>query len=269
MSVRTAGWFTARVASGPRGRLTGGVPSDGRLDRVREDAPELPRLLVGGEWLPLQLVRNPRARRYILRLQVNGGARVTIPRGGTFIEARRFAERHLEWLARQRQQRAAQAAVPRGWHVGSSILFRGEPVVLALALDAPANRLVFADQAVSVPDLGGDVRPAVERHLWDLARRELPPRVWVLATEHGLSVRRVVVRNQRSRWGSCSPRGTISLNWRLVQAPLWVRDYLVLHELMHLRHMNHSRRFWREVERVCPEFREAERWLKQHGDELR
>ena len=76
------------------------------------------------------------------------------------------------------------------------------------------------------------------------------------------------MRNQRSRWGSCSRRGTISLNWRLVQTPAYVRDYLVLHELAHLKEMNHSRRFWREVERLCPGFREAERWLKQHASLL-
>jgi predicted metal-dependent hydrolase len=75
----------------------------------------------------------------------------------------------------------------------------------------------------------------------------------------------VTVRNQRSRWGSCSRRGTISLNWRLVQTPLFVRDYLVLHELAHLKEMNHSRRFWSEVARLCPDFPEAERWLKQHS----
>jgi predicted metal-dependent hydrolase len=86
-----------------------------------------------------------------------------------------------------------------------------------------------------------------------------------LAARHGLTVRRITVRSQKSRWGSCSRRGTISLNWRLVQAPGFVRDYLVLHELAHLREMNHSRRFWGEVARLCPDYREAERWLKQHS----
>jgi hypothetical protein len=82
-------------------------------------------------------------------------------------------------------------------------------------------------------------------------------------------VRRVTVRNQRSRWGSCSRRGTISLNWRILQAPPAVRDYLILHELMHLREMNRSARFWREVERACPDYKQAERWLKHHSALLR
>ena len=86
-----------------------------------------------------------------------------------------------------------------------------------------------------------------------------------LAAVTGVKVRRVVVRNQRSRWGSCSARGTISLNWRLVQTPDFVRDYIIYHELMHLREMNHSGRFWARVEAVCPGWRAAERWLEQHA----
>ena len=84
-----------------------------------------------------------------------------------------------------------------------------------------------------------------------------------------IRVQRVTVRNQRSRWGSCSRRGTISLNWRLVQTPEFVRDYIVLHELAHLREMNHSPRFWREVARLCPNFAEAEKWLKANAALLR
>jgi predicted metal-dependent hydrolase len=102
-----------------------------------------------------------------------------------------------------------------------------------------------------------------------LAARELPARVLELSARHQLTVRRITIRSQRSRWGSCSRHGTISLNWRLVQAPVFVRDYLVLHELAHLREMNHSPRFWREVARLCPNFAEAERWLKEHAGLLR
>src|SRR5580765_1430672 len=109
------------------------------------------------------------------------------------------------------------------------------------------------------------MRPQVQSFLWGLAARELPARVFELAAGHRVHVSRVTVRNQRSRWGSCSRRGTISLNWRLVQTPLFVRDYIILHELAHLKEMNHSRRFWNEVERLCPEFEKAEKWLKEYS----
>jgi len=81
-------------------------------------------------------------------------------------------------------------------------------------------------------------------------------------------VRQIVVRNQRSRWGSCSASGTISLNWRLIQTPDSVRDYIIHHELVHLQEMNHSPRFWTRVEQSYPAWRDAERWLKQNGSLL-
>jgi predicted metal-dependent hydrolase len=122
---------------------------------------------------------------------------------------------------------------------------------------------------VQVSDSTENLRPDIEDYLWRLAGRELPARALELAALHKFQVRRVAVRDQRSRWGSCSRLGTISLNWRLVQTPVLVRDYIILHELAHLKQMNHSRRFWAEVQRLCPEFRQAERWLKQHAELLR
>ena len=88
------------------------------------------------------------------------------------------------------------------------------------------------------------------------------------ALSDGVLGQQISVRNQRSRWGSCSAGGTISLNWRLVQTPDFVRDYIIYHELMHLKEMNHSNRFWTRVEEVCPHWRDAERWLKRQPGDL-
>ena len=136
-------------------------------------------------------------------------------------------------------------------------------------MNGERSMIRFGGEAVKVTDHGADLRPAIERHLWRLAAKELPPRVLEYTTLHQLPVRRISVRNQRSRWGSCSRRGTISLNWRLIQTPAFVRDYILIHEIMHLREMNHSSRFWREVERACPDYETAERWLKQHSTLLK
>jgi len=223
----------------------------------------------GGWRVSVVFVRNPRAGRYILRLQPGGWARVTIPRGGSAAEARRFAERHTPWLKREVERQAANPHRRQQWTVGTEILFCGELVKIEAAGSESSGRIRFGSEEVAVGVGTTDLRPAIERRLWKLAARELPPRVMECAAAHGLAVRRVTVRNQRSRWGSCSRNGTISLNWRLIQAPLFVRDYLILHELMHLRQMNHSRRFWREVERVCPDYKTAERWLNQHAALLR
>ena len=90
-----------------------------------------------------------------------------------------------------------------------------------------------------------------------------------LAALHNVSVHRITVRNQRSRWGSCSRQGTISLNWRLIQAPDHVQEYIILHELMHRREPNHSQRYWQQVAAVCPDYAQAESWLKQHRGLMR
>jgi len=106
--------------------------------------------------------------------------------------------------------------------------------------------------------------PEAIKELRRQAARELPVQLLRLAEHHGLQVSRVSVRNQRSRWGSCSPSGHICLNWRLVLMPDIVRDYVLIHELMHLRRLDHSRHFWRLVAHACPDYQNARRWLREH-----
>src|SRR5262249_15415901 len=151
------------------------------------------------------------------------------------------------------------------WLHGTSILFRGEPVTLQVISHGKDHSVQFSDQSLQVTSAVEDLRAPVERQLWSLAKKELTERTLQLAAQHDPTVTRVLVRTQRSRWGSCSVRKTISLNWRLIQAPPSVRDYLILHELMHLHEMNHSRRFWNLVETACPGYAQAESWLNQHA----
>jgi predicted metal-dependent hydrolase len=171
-------------------------------------------------------VRHRRARRYILRVLPDGSLRVTMPRRGSRREALAFVEASAAWVAEQRERRAAQAATP-----------------------SPRSA----------------IRPLVERWYRRKAARELPTMLMALASAHGIAVARVSVRDQRSRWGACSSRGTITLNWRLIQVPDYVREYVLIHELMHRRELNHSRRFWRLVAGCCPQHLEARRWLKREG----
>jgi predicted metal-dependent hydrolase len=114
----------------------------------------------------------------------------------------------------------------------------------------PGARLVYTPEAVA--------------ELRGRALAELPVQLQRLAREHGLAVSRVTVKNQRSRWGSCSPSGHIYLNWRLVLMPETVRDYVLIHELMHLRRLDHSRHFWRLVKHACPDYEQARRWLREN-----
>lgn len=176
----------------------------------------------------LDLVRHPRARRYVIRVRPDGSVRVTIPRGGSQREAREFAERQRQWIDKHRNQIAQEQARVR-------------------------------DTAA----------PEVEREWRARAARELPARLLELADAHGLRVDRVSVRNQRWRWGSCSRSGHICLNWRLAQMPPPIRDYVMIHELMHLKQMNHSPKFWQLVARACPDYEAARQWLREHARHVR
>jgi predicted metal-dependent hydrolase len=225
-------------------------------------------LTLGSGQIPVLLKRNPKARRYILRVDREGRARVTMPRRGSIADARRFIEANLTWLEKQLQRVATLPKPATEWLVGTELFFRGEQVKIALADAAHGKSVQLGAEIIKVPATAGNLRPVLERRLWKLAAQELPAHVWSHAAAHQERVRRVCVRNQKSRWGSCSRNGTISLNWRLIQTPPFVRDYIILHELMHLRQMNHSPRFWAEVGRVCPDYLSAERWLKQNASLL-
>jgi predicted metal-dependent hydrolase len=175
----------------------------------------------------LVFVRHPRARRYVIRVRPDRSVRVTIPRRGSKREAIEFAQRERAWIATQLERLAARApAVPA----------RAEP---------PPEQM-----------------PTLRRQ----AAQMLPSRLLALADRYGLRPRvaRITIRNQRWRWGSCSSRGCISLNWRLLLVPEWVSDYVMIHELMHLKRMDHSKTFWRLVADACPTYRDARRWLREH-----
>jgi predicted metal-dependent hydrolase len=242
-----------------------------QLDMFRDGRPGVfvpDKWVIGQTEAPVWFVRNPRARRYFLRVRRDGSIRVTIPRGGSLSFAVQFARKHADWIA-QELRRNQHEQQTRTWTEGTEILFRGVPVRIETHLNGGLKLVQFGDQVLPLQPQTMDLRPSIEQHLWLLAGKELSARTLELAAKHGLRVHRVAVRSQRSRWGSCSPRRTISLNWRLIQAPPWVRDYLIVHELMHLREMNHSELFWRWVASACPEFEAAEAWLDGHAHLLR
>jgi predicted metal-dependent hydrolase len=172
---------------------------------------------------PIVFIRHPRAKRYVLRVAADGVVRVTIPRWGSRREAQAFTSTQRAWIDRQLRKLAADKERPKP----------PEPS-------------------------GEELRALIAR-----AKCELPPRLLELAAAHGLTVSRVSIRNQRWRWGSCNRNGHICLNWRLVMMPEWVSDYVLIHELMHLKRMDHSPKFWKLVAAACPNYQEARRWLRR------
>jgi predicted metal-dependent hydrolase len=242
-----------------------------QIDRFKTEPPRKPE--PGEPWLwkhglQVHLVRQPRARRYLLRLEADGVARLVIPRRGSQAEGLRFLERSEAWLLKQWAlwQNRSQTRLP--WTAGTRFLFRGNEVTLGFSNSGGKLQLEFADQVIPLTNALPDYRDAVRRHLRRIAERELPLRTNELALVHDVAIKRVTVRAQKTRWGSCSARGTISLNWRLIQAPSSVVDYLIIHELMHRREMNHSTRYWKLVAAACPDYRTSELWLKKNRLEM-
>ena len=160
-----------------------------------------------------------------MRVTADGTVRVTMPRWGSKREAAAFAEREHAWI--EKQQRRVRSA-------------SGSCARTTDAAGSSGRRRSKARAA----------RPA---------KRELPVRLLELAAQHGLTVTRISIRNQRWRWGSCSRSGHICLNWRLVQMPDAVRDYVLIHELMHLKRMDHSPAFWKLVAAACPDVQRSAR----------
>lgn len=129
------------------------------------------------------------------------------------------------------------------------------------------HRAALALQREQLAGLEPFSREELER-LAALARQVLPRKAERFASVLGVRYGRITIRRQRTRWGSCSARGDLSLNCLLMLAPERVQDYVVVHELCHRKHMDHSPRFWAEVERVMPDWRESRRWLRENGAAL-
>ncbi len=217
----------------------------------------------------VRLRRHRQARRYTLRIQAATREVVlTMPPRGSLREAREFAEKHGGWIAGRlfRLPKAAPFA-----H-GTVLPLRGQPHRIVHRRGQRGTVWTeLTDNGERLLCVAGEV-PHMERRITDFLRREAKRDVEVAAQRYaervGVTLRRVMIRDQSSRWGSCSTTGALSFSWRLILAPRHVLDYLAAHEVAHLIEMNHSARFWRLLERMCPDMERAKVWLDVHGTDL-
>lgn len=227
-------------------------------------------VMIGQSKLPLVCVRNKRAKRYIIRLLPERVLRVTIPRGGSRREALRFVSKNFAWVEKQFLSLRLQGSLSADEtsQAMGTVLFRGRRIPIQ-SMSRDRSLACFSDQLAGVSsETRGCSRDSAEIVLRHLAKVELPKATFRLAKRHGFAPGRVSIRNQKTRWGSCSSTGAISLNWRLVQVPAYVRDYVILHELVHLDHLNHSTLFWERLAKACPNHKAAEAWLKLFGNNI-
>jgi predicted metal-dependent hydrolase len=217
----------------------------------------------------VRLRRHRQARRYTLR--IDAAARevvLTIPPRGSVHEAKEFAEKHGGWIA-ARLKRLPEAAP---FAHGTEVPVRGVPHRIVHRQGARGTVWLEPDAAGCPLICVAGAPPHVNRRIADFLKREalrdLERASRGYAERLGVAIKRVCVRDQSSRWGSCSNTGVLSFSWRLILAPGFVLDYLAAHEVCHLLELNHSRRFWRLVNRLYPDAERAKVWLDVHGTDL-
>lgn len=238
------------------------------IDTGPSGEPERAALVVEGTDLPVTFKHNARARRIILRMNPKGeGVLLTVPPGTTQTEALNFARSQKAWIA----TRLKRTPVTLAFADGVQLPFRGEEHTVCHR--PMPRRTVWREEPPAgegMPLLCVSGRPEhLPRRLKDWlkaqARADLSAASEHYAREMGLKYTRLSIRDQSSRWGSCSSTGALSYSWRLVLAPPDVLDYVAAHEVAHLAEMNHGPAFWALVERHCPQTKSARHWLKQNG----
>ena len=219
-----------------------------------------------GASLQIALRRRPSARRITLRVSAaTGEAVITLPSRTAVNTAQRFATSHAGWIA------ARLARVPeRVLFAPDAILpLRGEPHRVHLrGASSGAVRVEAGEPVISLSCDAAHVPRRIRDFLTREARRDLAEAVERYVPLLGQRPTRITLRDTRSRWGSCTARGELNFSWRLILAPPMVLDYLVAHEMAHLREMNHSARYWALLGGLCPNVDAAEAWLKRNGTSL-
>lgn len=234
--------------------------------------PTEPRTLavkIGSAIYAVQLRRHRRARRYTLRIHPSRReAILTMPPRGNLSDAREFAERHGAWIA------ARLGGLPKAVPFAAGTLLPLRHVSHKIVHRAGERGTVWAETRESgekILCVAGGVEH-VERRVLDFLKREARRELTRVSNHYaemlGVRVTRISIRDQSSRWGSCTSAGALSFSWRLILAPPYVLDYLAAHEVAHLVEMNHSPRFWRVVGRICPHTERAKKWLDVHGNNL-
>ncbi|HEY1607647.1 MAG TPA: SprT family zinc-dependent metalloprotease [Paraburkholderia sp.] len=250
----------------------GAVPPPGPATAPLPDGVKLRTLALGASTLQYRLKRS--SRRSIGFSIDATGLTITAPRWVTLADIENAIAEKQRWIfskLTEWQSRVEQRALPRiVWEDGAELPYLGKPARVTLG----AAQLAFDDatRVLALP-LPRDADPQqikdrVQGWLQSEATRIFGARLQVYAERLGVTYRSHALSSAATRWGSCSSDGRIRLNWRLIHFPLSIVDYVVAHELAHLREMNHSPRFWKTVESIFPEFREARKTLRQHPPEL-
>lgn len=222
-------------------------------------------LNLSGQAVTYTLKKSARARGARLEIRPGEGLSVVLPRRYPDAAAEKLIKDKAAWVLDKlvRHHHGARARHPEP---GDRVLYLGRELELVVqaSWNGAGVALAGGRMVVSLPQGGISLLQALEAWYREQAREVISRRVQLLSGRLGLCCKKLTVRGQRTRWGSCSRAGSLSFNWRLVMAPEPVIDYVVIHELTHLQRHDHSAEFWQLVSKRCPGWKEHKRWLRDH-----
>jgi predicted metal-dependent hydrolase len=223
---------------------------------------------LGDRTVRYTVLRSRRAKHIRLRIRTHDTVEIVAPEGEVLPAPADLLAPHLRWI--DRSFAAVSAYRLPSLVTGMAVPYRGGEVHLVLL---PGTRISVEKRAgtlrVSGPDLGAaGVAAVLEAWYRRQARQAILKALERWSDRMGMTYGRVAIKDQRSRWGSCSSLGNLNFSWRLILAPSEVLEYVVIHELAHLREPNHSAAFWAIVDHHCPDQHERRRWLRQHGERI-
>lgn len=207
-----------------------------------------------------------RSKRRTLSLQVTSGAEVIVRAPEKLSEKRilHFIEQKRDWILQKQEEARAAFQPPKQFLEGEEFLYLGRRLKLRIADLERAPVVLAGEELVVSRDYHSEAAVFVERWYRREARRILTERVHHFSRLTGHVFSEIKITGARTRWGSCSPSGTLSFSWRLIMAPLAAVDYVAVHELVHLEEKNHSQNFWKKIERIVPDYPAHLEWLRRN-----
>lgn len=230
-------------------------------------------IVAGNRRLEYTLIQTAR-KSVLFQALPEGAIRVYAPKGMHLRDIDRMVRDRAEELVRMGRavdQRLSEEREKHPVGEGATLMIEGEPHVIRLSQGARVTAdIVDGEYRLTLPRPGDEeaVRAAIRAMLSERALVRIRERLQYYAPLVGKSPGRVTIREQKTRWGSCSSKGNLNFNWKLIMAPPPVLDYVVIHELCHLWEFNHSPKFWTLVESRMPDYRVWKKWLKTHAEDL-
>lgn len=227
--------------------------------------------------IPYEIVVNKRLKHMRISMDMEG-MRVSVPRKVNLVEIEKLLTSKSKWIYEHYTKLQAMKTPEKEWDKNEEILYLGQPYCVSIhcydaerrarALFDGEEFKVYINREFSKDERKKVIKEALRSLYKSMADKIVNERLLYYSKIIGVSYNDVRIKEQKTRWGSCSKKGNLNFNWKIIMAPQWVMDYVVIHELCHLKHLNHSKEYWAMVSCYMPDYNSARQWLKENGMKL-